>query len=84
MNALSVKPIRIKMLDASTNQSVIWTIFKSNRQWNVTSGKKSHYVSGWSFRDHEGYERFVEGNWLALVDHFRLVADNYGFQTSIS
>ena len=51
---------------------------------NCTLGQRSRKVRGWAFTDHEGYERFVEGNWTDFVPHFRLVAENYGFTTTLS
>jgi hypothetical protein len=39
---------------------------------------------GWIFVDHEGCERFAEGNWNDLVARFRLVAENYGMTCNIS
>lgn len=79
-----MKAIRIKMT-ASDGLSCFWTVRRIERAWNCGGTlKKARRISGWSFTDHEGCERFCEGNWMALVDMFRLVAGNYGFTTNIS
>lgn len=48
-------------------------------RWKVRKVEK-----GWEFEDHEGYPRFVEGNWFDLVERFKLVAENYGMECNIS
>lgn len=79
-----MKAIRIKMTD-SAGLSCVWTVRRFERAWNCGGNlKTAQHISGWSFTDHEGYERCSEGNWLALVDMFRLVAGNYGLTTNIS
>jgi hypothetical protein len=66
------KLIRVRLLDKSDGKIYFWTV--------------RHEVinRGWTFTDHEGCDRFVAGNWAALVEHFQLVASNYGFQTNLS
>lgn len=56
-----------------------WTFFRLEKVW---SGKRT--ISGWAFKDHEGYERFQEGNWHNFVPYFRMVAENYGLTTQLS
>ncbi len=51
---------------------------------NLTLGRKPRIVHGWAFTDHEGYERFCEGNWIDFVPYFRMIADNYGLVTTLS
>lgn len=78
------RPFRIKLTD-DAGQSYHWTVRHYTRAWlcgdRLTKGR---YSSGWAYTDHDGVERCVEGNWLALVDAFRLTATNYGFTTNIS
>ena len=77
------KAIRIKLTDAA-GTPYFWTVRAG--KWHNCGGNlpRAKWITGWSYTDHEGYERIAEGNWLALVDAFRLTADNYGFTTNIS
>lgn len=76
------KPIRLRMTD-NTGKVFIWTV-QHHAAINCTIGQKNRRVVGWMFRDHDGVERFVEGAWRDLVPQLKLVADNYGFATTIS
>lgn len=76
------KAMRIKMTHTDGEQ-VYWTV-RSHSAVNLVLGQRPRKVRGWLFIDHEGYERFAEGNWLDLVALFRLVASNYGFTSTIS
>jgi hypothetical protein len=76
------KSIRFKMTDKE-GQVCHWNAERFTGQ-NLTLGRRPRQVSGWSYTDHEGYQRNVEGNWLDLVAAFKLTADNYGFSTTIS
>lgn len=67
------------MTDADGN-SFRWTI----RKIQTYNTNIKRLVNGWSFTDHDGYERTIEGNWFDLVESFRMVANNYGFKTNIS
>lgn len=79
-----MKTIRIKMTD-NANGVCFWTIQRIPRAFNCgDSLKRSRYVSGWSWTDHDGYERFSEGNWLELVTSFLRCAANYGFTCNLS
>lgn len=60
-----------------------WTFWHETAT-NCTSGQKPRRIAGWSFRDHEGYTRFCEGNWTDFVPYLRMVAENYGFKTTLS
>lgn len=66
---MNALPIRIRLIYTDG------TIY----HWTVTKAPK-----GWQFKDHEGYPRFVEGNWGALVSRFRSTAQNYGMTCDIS
>jgi hypothetical protein len=63
--------IRVRLTDAD-GAVYIWRVWRDAAQ------------NGWSFEDHDGCERFAEGDWNALVEKFRLVASNYGFYTNLS
>lgn len=78
----NTKAMRIKMAHTDGEQ-VHWTVC-SYSGINLVLGQKARKIRGWSFTDHEGYDRVVEGNWFDLVAHFRLVAANYGFTSTIS
>ena len=79
-----VKAVRIKMT-GSDGLSCFWTVRRFQRSWNCGGNlKTAKLISGWSFTDHEGCERCLEGDWFALVDMFCLVATNYGLKTNIS
>jgi hypothetical protein len=75
--------IRIKMTD-NLGQVFWWTVQRQPDAVQVGVGSKPRKCPGWMFRDHEGCERFSEGNWLALVGMFREVAANYDLATTIS
>jgi hypothetical protein len=72
--------------DGASPEHVTWLVWRVPRAINVglPKGAPPRYVSGWQYRDHDGVERFVEGNWLALVERLRQTASNYGFDASIS
>lgn len=76
------KPIRITLehKDESVFPAIVkWTAWREGRCLFVGSGlAKSHWGPAWIYRDHEGYERTVEGNWLDLVAAFKRTAENYG------
>ena len=61
-----------------------WTVQSFKNATNVVLGKKPRLISGWSYTDHEGYTRCVEGNWIDLVGAFDLTATNYGFRHNLS
>lgn len=65
-----------KSLDAAKPKAMkIRLQYKDGSIYNWTIRKAS---GGWEFTDHENYTRHSEGNWLALVSKFKLVAENYG------
>ena len=64
--------LRITMTDEA-GQTCHWTVRHSPGR-----------PVGWEYIDHEGYRRFVEGNWLDLVQAFRRTAENYGFTSTLS
>lgn len=78
-----MRAMRIKLKD-ETGRVYHWRVWRVEGVINVIPGKKSRKVSGWTFEDHDGYERFAEGNWSELVAKFRLTAENYGLTTNIS
>lgn len=77
-----MKTIMIRLTD-ETGNIYKWTV-RHLVATNLTLGQKPKKIAGWSFTDHEGYERFAEGNWMDLVAKFRLVAENYGLTSNIS
>lgn len=77
------KAFRVKMTDTSDSSIYYWTVRSFKNATNIVLGRKPRKISGWLYIDHEGYQRNVEGNWLELVDHFRLVASNYGLTSNI-
>lgn len=72
---------RVKMIDG--NGRAYWWSFYYGKFVNVGINRRK-MVSGWGFIDHEGYNRFQEGNWLDFVPYFKQTADNYGFTTTLS
>ncbi len=53
--------------------------------WRVERSPKDHRIgAGWTFTDHEGYERWGGTNWAELRDRFDGVAQNYGFTHKLS
>lgn len=79
-----MKAIRIKMTDGQ-GFYCFWTVRRVEQTWLCGGNLKvSRRTSGWSFTDHEGCERFAEGNWQELVEMFKMVASNYGLKTNIS
>lgn len=69
--------LQIRLSD-SNGKLYRWTIRRMPRAVNCLAGK-TRIISGWQFTDHDGYERFSEGNWLDLVSMVKLTAENYGF-----
>ena len=79
-----MKPKRVTMTDAD-GKKYFWKFARFERAWNCGGNlKKGRPISGWSFTDHDGIERSVEGNWGDLVAAFKLTAENYGFTCNIS
>ena len=78
-----MKRIRIKMTDTA-GMVYWWTVWREPNAVNLKLSQKPRKISGWQYRDHEGCERFSEGNWMELVSHLRATAHNYGFITNIS
>ena len=73
MKALSVK------LQDSTGMTYRWAVERTQTPLAVcATGKPIRHATGWFFTDHDGYARFSEGNWMALVYQLKLVAENYG------
>jgi hypothetical protein len=72
-----MKPMRIELTVKNPMSGdphrLIWRVQREDRS-----------PRGWTFWDHEGYERFVPGNWNMLVDRVQLTAENYGCTTRIS
>jgi hypothetical protein len=77
-----MKPMKIKMTDSNGN-IYYWHINYSECTW-LREYDKPKKVKGWSFRDHDGYERYFEGTWNDFVPYFNLIAKNYGFTCNIS
>lgn len=78
------KAMQIRMKDETGNE-YRWTVRSFQRAWNCGGHiAKPRYISGWSYTDHEGCTRSVEGNWLDLVAAFRLTSENYGLTSTIS
>jgi hypothetical protein len=73
------KTLKIRLQD-SEGRIYRWTIRRVPRAINIVLGQKSRVISGWQYADHEGYERFSEGNWSDLVFHFKVTAENYGLK----
>lgn len=78
-----MKTMRIKMTDANGN-AVYWSVKRIEQAVQLVLGRRPRRISGWSFTDHEGYERFSEGNWINFVPEFHRVARNYGFTSNLS
>ncbi|MDE1767486.1 MAG: hypothetical protein KGI27_14620, partial [Thaumarchaeota archaeon] len=56
------KTIVIRLQDE--NQKIYrWSISRGPRAVNLGTGLH-RVVHGWQFTDHDGYSRFVEGNWI--------------------
>ena len=79
-----MKVIRVRLTDKQDRSIKIWTVRYVAGATNIVLGQKPRKINGWSITDHDGYERFSEGNWAALVPYFHMVADNYGFTTNLS
>jgi len=77
-----MKAMRIRLTD-SEGKVYVWTV-EHQKVTNITLGRKPRQVTGWSYRDHDGYARFVEGNWTDLVPHLHMVAANYGLTSTLS
>jgi hypothetical protein len=74
-----MKAHAFKVHDGNGN-AVTWTFERLERVYS-TLGR---HMSGWMLRTHDGCERFSEGNWADFVPFVRLIASNYGFNTTIS
>ncbi len=61
-----------------------WSIGKRQKYTNLVAGRKPRNFFGWSFIDHEGYERIVEGNWKTLISEFHETASRYGLECVLS
>ena len=78
---MNPKPIRITLrylLDGSTFK---WSIRRVAKTWLVNPEgclSRSRYGTGWEYIDHDGYPRFVEGNWQDMLARLRLTVANYG------
>jgi hypothetical protein len=77
-----MKSIRVPVV-LSCGKSVVWTIWREARVMCV-GGASQHTGPMWMMRDHEGYERGLETNWLATVTRVLQIADNYGASARIS
>lgn len=77
------KSITVRMTDKVDSKVYQWHV-RHMTATNITLGQKPRKISGWAFTDHEGCERFSEGTWNDLIPMFRMVADNYGFSTTLS
>jgi len=73
-----MKAMQVRLED-SEDKVYRWTI-RHTKATNLTLGCKPRQVQGWTIEDHEGYERFTEGNWHDLVPRFHAVAENYGLR----
>lgn len=89
-----MKKLKIKMLGkpGSLNQSqeFFWTVRYVLQATLLgcydSEGKKlkPRKISGWMYKDNEGYERFSEGNWITLVENLKFTAQNYDMIPLIS
>lgn len=72
MNALQIR------LADETGKIYRWTIRRVPRSIHCVLGRSTRVIAGWEFVDHDGYARFVEGNWHDLVPRVHGTANNYG------
>jgi hypothetical protein len=77
------KSMKVKMTH-SDGEICFWTVHHETHMTNIVLGKKTRHFDGWIIKDHDGYERISEGNWLNLVEYFNLVASNYGFAHNLT
>jgi len=75
--------MRLKMTD--TDGAVYWwTCWRERGCTWIRAGRKPVKCDFWQLRDHDGYVRSLEHNWLNSVPMIRQLAENYGFQTTVS
>jgi len=71
--------MKLLMTD-NTGERFTWTVSERRK---YSQGPRHHF-QGYSFTDHEGYERIVEGNWKNLVSDLQYTANNYGLSCILS
>lgn len=78
--------VRIPVILAETlpgqNARQLWQAWAHNA--TVVGDGKPRRVRGWTYRSHDGVERFVEGTWAVLVQAVTLTAENYGATAKVS
>ena len=78
-----MKSMRLKM-EASDGSVVWWTCWRERGVTWIRPGRKRVIVDFWQLRDHDGYVRNLEHNWMNSVPMSQLLASNYGFTTTVS
>lgn len=73
----------LRMTD-SNGKNHLWIISERRQYTNLTRANRPRKFYGYSFTDHEGYVRIVEGNWHNLVSELKFIAGNYGFTCVLS
>jgi len=75
--------MKLQMTEASGTRHT-WTVSERTKFTQVGATAKPRNFYGWSFTDHEGYTRTVEGVWKNLVSELQYTANNYGLSCIIS
>jgi len=76
----TAKVVKILLRD-NEGKAYYWTV-RHKKAWACTPDgilSKSRWLTGWEYESHDGCVRFQEGNWLNVVYHIKLTAENYGF-----
>ncbi len=78
------RPMLIPMRDAD-GVAYTWRVERHPVIWHVVDGiSDTRKLSGWTFTDHDGVERFGGETWRELVERFCATATNYGFTSKLS
>ncbi len=77
------KGMRLKM-ESSDGSIVYWTCWRETGLTWIRTGRKPAIVDFWRLKDHDGYVRNLDHNWINSVPMIQQLADNYGFKTTVS
>jgi hypothetical protein len=79
-----MKPIAFHVIHRETGERLRWTLRRETGVYWIRAGRKPKKIDAWMLTDHEGYQRYLESNWLDSVPLVHRHADNHGCDCFIS
>ena len=64
-----------------TRSGLLFPIDADGKRYRWAFSKDGKY---WMLRDHEGYVRTLEENWISSVPRIRAILENYGLTCEVS